>query len=165
MFEVGNSVVYGIHGVCVILNVETRVVDKKKVEYYVLEPALQPGARYYVPVHNEQAVAKLKPILTQQELNALLASDAVDKEVWLDDENSRKQHYRALIASGDRAALISMIRTLLHHREAQRSSGRKFHLCDETFLKDAQKLISGEFAWVLGIDPDQVENYIINFKR
>ena len=160
MFQRGEQVVYGIHGVCNIIDIEARVVNRKKVEYFVLEPVSQAEARYYVPTQNQAAVAKLRPILTRQELEALLHSQETERDVWIADENARKQHYRELINSGDRAQLICMVRSLHNHRLRQLSQGRKFHLCDENFLRDAEKLLSSEFSLVLGIDPGEVGSYI-----
>ena len=160
VLQIGTQVVYGIHGVCVIIDVEIRSVDRKKVEYFVLEPIEQPGARYYVPTHNQVALSKLRPLLTKEELEALLASEDTHKDCWVADENQRKQKYRELINSGDRASLISMIRSLHQHKENQLAAGRKFHLCDENFLRDAQKLLSSEFSLILGIPQSEVSTYI-----
>ncbi len=160
MLECGQKVVYGIHGVCVIIDREVRVINRKKVEYYVLAPIGQPNARFYVPTQSETAVAKLRPLLSREDLDNLISSPQSMIDSWIPDENQRKQRYHELINSGDRAALIAMVRTLLVHKEHQISSGRKFHLCDETFLRDAQKLLSSEFALVLDMEPDQVSNYI-----
>ena len=94
MFQQGSQVVYGMHGVCVILGLEIRTVNRNKVEYYVLEPVKQPGDRYYVPTQNAAAVAKLKPILTKEQLDALLSSPEATSDAWITDENQRKQKYR-----------------------------------------------------------------------
>lgn len=160
VYNKGDQVIYGIHGVCSILDLEIRTVDRKKIEYFVLEPVEQPGSRYFVPTQNQAAVAKLRPILTRQELDALLSSEDADQDAWIADENQRKQHYRELINSGDRAALIAMVRTLHRQRSSQIAAGKKFHLCDENFLKDAEKLLSTEFALVLNIRPNEVGQYI-----
>ena len=160
VLQVGTQVVYGIHGVCTIIDVENRRVDRKKVDYFVLEPKEQPGARFYVPVHNEIAVSKLRPLLTKEELDALLASDETHQNCWVAEENLRKQKYRELINGVDRGALISMIRILIKHKDAQLSAGRKFHLCDDNFLRDAQKLLRSEFSMVLGIPQQDVAAYI-----
>lgn len=162
MFSRGDQVLYGIHGICRILDVEERIVDKKRVEYYVLEPLEQPGSRYYVPTHNQAAVAKLRKMMTSEELDALLCSQDARQDAWIADENQRKQRYRDLINSGDRAALMSMVGTLRRHKEEQAAAGRKFHLCDENFLRDAEKLLSSEFSLVLNIQPGQVGEYIQN---
>ena len=160
MFQCGDQVVYGIHGVCRILELEIRKIDRKKIEYYVLEPVDQPGARFYVPTQNEAAVSKLRPIITQQELDSMLRSSDATADVWTEDENQRKQYYRELINSGDRIALIRMVHSLHSHKAQLVAAGRKFHLCDENFLKDAEKLLSSEFSLVLNIQQDEVGNYV-----
>ena len=162
LFACGDQVVYGIHGVCRIRGTELRMVDRKKVEYFVLEPINQTGTSYFVPTQNPAALAKLQPVLTKQQLDALLHSEEAGKDAWICDENQRKQRYRELIGSGDRAALICMVRSLHKHRQEQLEAGKKFHLCDENFLRDAEKLLSAEFSLVLGIAADEVGAYIRN---
>ena len=162
VLEQGSLVIYGIHGLCRIVKREVMTVDRKNKEYFVLEPIKQPGASYYVPIQNPAAVAKLRPILTKQQLDELLASLEAASDSWISDENTRKQCYRELINSGDRAALISMVKSIHMHKEKQQLLGRKLHLCDENFLRDAQNLLSTEFSIVLGIEPEAVGDYIKN---
>lgn len=159
-FECGDRVVYGIHGVCRIEGVECRQIDRKKVEYYVLRPCAQPEATYYVPMHNELAVAKMRKMLTAEQLQALLCSEEIRADCWIEDENQRKDSYRKLITRADCAELIGMIRAIRHHRQLQLAQGKKFHLCDENFLKDAQRLITAEVSQILNIAPQEVEGYL-----
>lgn len=161
MFRVGDQIIYGIHGVCRIIGIEIKNVDRKKVEYFVLEPVQQPGSRYYVPVGNQTALNKMKPVLTAQQLQQLLDSPEAKFDCWIADENLRKQRYREVIGSGDRAALISMVRTLHKHKQIQLAAGRKFHLSDENFLRDAEKMLNEEFSLVLNIPVGAVADYII----
>ncbi len=162
MYHTGDQVLYGVHGVCRGLGTEERFTDRKKASYYVLEPMGQSGARYYVPVANQAAVAKLKRLLSREELDSLLISEAVRQNVWIDDENRRKQYYRELITSGDRAALLAMICSIYRHKRQLADKSKKFHLCDENFLRDAEKLLSAEFSLVLGISMEKIGNYIAN---
>lgn len=160
MFQIGDLVTYGIHGVCRIADQEERTVEHRKIRYLVLTPLEQTGARFLVPTHNEAALSKLRRILTREELEALLRSEEVRRDTWIADENQRKQRYRELIGSGDRTALLQMIGSILRHRESQTAAGRKLHLCDDNFLRDAERLINGEFSLILGIDPGQVGGYV-----
>lgn len=162
MFQQGGLVVYGIHGVCKVLGTEIRRVDRSSVEFYVLEPVKQSEDRYYVPSKNVAAVSKMRPLLSREQLDVLLSSPEVAKNAWIADENQRKQRYRELITSGDRAALLSMVKALYIHKEEQAALGRRLHLCDENFLRDAENLLSGEFSLVLGIAPSEVGAYIKN---
>lgn len=161
MYQIGESVVYGVHSVCRIIDDTVNIVDRKRIRYFVLEPLDQPGARFYVPVEKPAALAKLRPLLTKAELDHLLASEDVRNGSWIVDENQRKQYYRELISGGDRVALLRMVHLLHQHKREQQKMGRKFHLCDENFLKDAQKLLETEFSTVLGIEPQQVAAYVM----
>lgn len=151
VFQCGDRVIYGAHGVCSIAAIEKKRIDKKFMEYYVLEPVDGSGSRYFVPTQNEAAVSKLRHMLSGDQVRELLASDSVHRDAWIEDEGLRKQHYKELIGGDDRAALVSMIHSLYKHREQQAAAGRKFHLCDENFLRDAEKLLGSEFALALGI--------------
>ncbi len=160
LFQCEDRVMYAGHGVCQILGTELKAVDRKKIEYYVLEPVEQPGTRYFVPTQNAVAVAKIQPVLTAQQIDALLETVADTETAWIPDENLRKQRYRELLAGGDRAALICMMRMAYLHKLEQLAAGRKFHLCDENFLRDAERLLNSEFSLVLCIDNTDVGQYI-----
>lgn len=160
MFQVGDKVVYGIHGVCTVVDQEERLIDRKRLTYLALEPVGQGGSRYLVPTHNAAAMAKLRRMLSKEDLEALLQSEEVRADGWIKDENQRKQAYRELISSGDRAKLMQMVRTLYRHKTAQAAAGRKCHLCDENFLRDAEKLLVSEVSIVMNVEPDQAKQYI-----
>lgn len=161
MYQIGDNVVYGVNGICRVLEKQTQNRNGQKVEYLVLAPLEQPAARYYVPTGNELAMRKLRPVLSKVELQALLTSDQLKKDAWIPHENLRKQTYRELIGSGDRASLIQMICALHRHKRAQLDAGRKFHQSDENFLRDAQKMINAEISLVMEIPADQVGEYIL----
>ena len=160
MYQTGDRVVYGIHGVCVVADQEQRKVDGKLVTYLVLEPMGQEGSRFLVPTHNAVAMAKLSPMLTRESLEALLSSSEVWEDGWIADENRRKQLYRELIGSGDRAKLIQQVRTLYRHKKNLAATGKRCHLCDENFLRDAERLLINETAIVLETDQDSARAYL-----
>lgn len=160
MYQTGDQVLYGIHGVCTITGIEAMRFGKARAKYYVLQPAEQADARFYVPVDSEAAVAKLRPLLTADALMELLHSEEVRSTPFIAEENQRKQRYRELISSGDRAQLMGMICALHRHKKAQTAAGRKFHQSDENFLHDAQKLLNAEFAQVFSLEPKEVGSFI-----
>lgn len=162
MFCAGDVVVYGTHGICTIIALENRCVDRRNVEYYVLEPKEQAGDRFYIPTQNQAACAKIRKLLTAGEINAILRSQEVRQDIWITDDGQRKQQYREILAGGDRLAILRMINTLHKHRQQQIEAGRKFHLIDENFLRDAEKLLTAEFSQVLDIPKDQVAQYVLD---
>ncbi len=160
MYNIGDMVMYGIHGLCRISGEEVRTVDRKQVYYFVLTPDGQPGAKFLVPMHNEAALKKLRRVLSKEELLALLQSPQMREDAWISDENRRKQRYRELVSDGDRVAVLQMVRALHRHKKEQEALGRKLHQSDDNFLRDAQRLLEAEFALSLGIEPAQVGPFL-----
>lgn len=165
MYQVGDQVVYGMHGVCRVVEEEKRSVNRKQVTYLVLEPVGQSGSKFLVPTHNTAAMEKIRSMLSKEELDAMLICDEVRTDGWIREENLRKQTYRELIGSGDRIRLMQMVRTLYRHKAAQSAAGRKVHLCDESFLRDAEKLLTSEVSIVLGMEPEQAKQYMRDFLK
>lgn len=162
VYQPGQKLLYGVHGVCTVVGIEQRKVDRKLVEYYCLSPVDRSSSNFYIPTGNPAALSKLRPIMTKSELEELMRSVKQAPCVWIADENRRKQHYRDLMSSLDRQTMLTTVGALVRHKNAQLAAGKKLHLCDENFLRDAQKLIAGEFSLVLGIEKDAVQQYIQN---
>lgn len=100
MFQEGELVIYGAHGVCRIVEQVQRLIDRKMVTYLALEPVGQGNSRFFVPAQNAAAMAKVKHILSRQELETILDSPEVRTDGWIRDENQRKQAYRELMTGG-----------------------------------------------------------------
>lgn len=154
MFEVSQLVLYSGHGICCIVGTEDRVVDRKPVSYYVLEPVTQPGTKFFVPSHNPAALAKMRHPLEKDRLIAILSDSSSDLS-WVSDENRRKQLYRQILSSGDATSMIGMLRLLEQHRKTQIEAGRKIHICDENFMRDASKILSAEISLVLQLSQEE----------
>lgn len=160
MHKPGDKVIYGLHGVCEICNIEIRTVDKMRREYYVLQPLGDRGDRFYVPMDNEAALSKLRPLLTKQQLENIFSDEYAENDYWIENENQRRQRYREIINSGDRTAVVGLVRALNCHKSQQLAQGRKFHLSDENFLRDALKLLSSEISYVLQLSHGETTEYI-----
>ena len=160
MYQAGDWVVYGIHGVCRVIGTEKQLVNRKRTQYLVLEPLAQAESRFYLPTENPTAMAKLRAVLSKEELTELIGSEEVREDAWIQEENLRKQHYRDLIGSGDRVSLMKMVSTLYRYKASQAAAGRKFHQSDENFLRDAEKLLASEISLVMELSPEEARNYL-----
>lgn len=160
MYSLGEKVIYGVQGVCLVTDLEQRTVDGKQVTYLVLEPSEQSGSRYLVPTHNAAAMAKVRPILSPEDMEAMLSSGRVRTDVWIPEEGKRKQSYKELITSNDREQLAGMVAALYRHRAALTAAGKKIHMSDENFLRDAEKILSGEIAAALNQTPSDALKYL-----
>lgn len=160
MYNINDTVLYGANGVCRISEICERDFSGTAKEYYILRPLANETMTIFVPVENKILTDRMRRILSPEEIYELIGAISNEPIVWIDDDNERKEHYRTVISSGDRAALLKMIRELYLHKQDQLSMGRKAHLSDEQFLKEAEKLLYSEFSLVLNIKPDEVPNFI-----
>lgn len=160
MYQLDEIVSYGIHGICRITDTEVRSVKGRKVEYLVLEPIEQPGTRFYIPTQNEAALAKVRPAVTGAQVPEIMQSAQTAADPWITDENRRKLYYKDLITSGDTVALLAMVRSIYNRREAQRLTGGKLHMCDENFMKDAEKLLVSELSLAVGVSPEEMRQML-----
>ncbi len=54
-----------------------------------------------------------------------------------------------------------MIKALHFHQQEQQKKGRRLHISDERFMKEAEKMLYEEFAYVLNIRKEEVLPFIL----
>lgn len=160
MYKKDDTVLYGNEGVCRVTDTMTRKFKDHDIEYYVLKPIYSQNATIYVPIDNEQLTKKMKRILSAEEIMTMIKTMPDVEDIWIQNDNQRKEKYKEIIRNGDRLELIQLIKTLYQHQQKLKMQGKKFHATDERFFKDAEKIIYEEFAYVLNIKQDEVIPFI-----
>ena len=161
VYAVNDVVLYGGEGVCKIADIEKRNFHGKEVEYYVLKPLYGSSSTVYVPTQNTTLTDRIRRILSPEEIFQLIQTMPDKKSIWIENENHRKERYQQILKKGDREELVRLIKTLYLHREAQAEKGKKLHIADEQFFREAEHILYEEFAHVLKISQDQVLPYIM----
>ena len=162
MFQINDVVVYGSQGVCQIVDIEEKKIDGAKRAYFVLKPKADRGATFYVPTWNEKAWGKMRKVMTKKDVDALIDSMPTKTPTWIANENERKETYKRILASGDQAAIISMIQALFIHKKEREAEGKRLHMSDEHFMKDAEQLLFNEWQYVLNVDKAGLMGYIFH---
>lgn len=160
MFHKNDTVRYGPHGVCQIEDVAVKKFNGKSTEYYVLKPVYNETSTIYVPVRNQALTDKISTVLSAEEVRALIQTMPDEDPIWIDDESVRKERYQKTLTDGDRIELVRMIKALYFHQQEQQARGRRLHMSDDRFFKDAEKMLYEEFALVLKITKEQVIPFI-----
>lgn len=160
MFGVNEIIHYGGSGVCRIQEITTMRFGRTRERYYVLKPVYQNSSLIYVPVDNEVLVAKMRPALTREEIDALIVEMPRVETAWEDDSQLRKTNFDAMLRSNECRDLVVLIKTLQEHKSKRQKLGKALHVSDETYLREAQRLLFDEFAGPLGLTPAQVDRYI-----
>lgn len=161
MFQVNESVLYGIQGVCKIVEIAKKTFGKTSVEYYVLRPIYDgKDTRVFVPTQNEALTSKMRRVLSPGEAHEIIRQIPDEEPIWIEDENERKVRYKEILAGGNCRELIRLIKALYLHSRTLQKMGKKLHLSDEHFLKDAEKALYDELAHVLELQRDEVLPFI-----
>ncbi len=162
MFNVGNIVSYGMQGICEISEIAEKKFKSDVIQYYVLVPVFEKNSKIFVPVKNEILTAKMRRILSKDEILDIIESMPDNEIIWIENDNERKEKYKEIISGGDRTKIVKLIKTLYLHQQNQKQIGKKLHISDERLLKEAEKVLYDEFAFVLNINRDDVLSYIID---
>ncbi|MDE5564236.1 MAG: CarD family transcriptional regulator [Oscillospiraceae bacterium] len=160
--QIDEYVVYKTAGVCQVLAKESQSPDgQTEILYYKIKPLNDTNSIYYIPVAT--AEEKLRRLLSKEQVLELIDSmaDSEDKEtVWSDNRRERKEMYSQIMRGGDQHALVQMISTLYFRKQSSEASGKRFSSMDENAMKNAETLLLQEFGVVLGLEPEEVREYI-----
>ena len=161
MFQVNDVIIYGTQGVCKIIGTEEKTVNRIRKTYFVLKPVDDKGATIFAPTDNEFVLKKMRRLLTKEEIHALIDAMPAENAVWIENENERREHYKVILPGGDHSELIKMIKAIYTHKKQREAEGKRLHMSDERFLKDAEQILYNEFQYVLELDgKEDLMNYI-----
>ncbi|MCI9464749.1 MAG: CarD family transcriptional regulator [Lachnospiraceae bacterium] len=160
MFEVGELIMCGGHGVCRVTAVTGNPIDKldKKRKYYILEPVYEKGSTIYTPVDNEKVI--MRKIMNEKDAKTLIKKIPEIETVWIKEEKTREQMYKDAIRSYDCRSLVQIIKTLYLRRQSRAEQGKKVLSSDEHYLKKAEELLYSEMSLALSIPKENVVDYI-----
>ncbi|MBQ8435986.1 MAG: hypothetical protein IJX24_08290 [Oscillospiraceae bacterium] len=158
-YNVGDHVVYCSGEICLVDGIVNRCFDGiNEIEYYKLIPVNTNKSSYYIPCENCET--KVRNLLTKEEIYELIDEMPNMSAQWCEDKNKRKVLFHSVLRSDDYHKLIEMMHSIYVQRESQREKGKKLLAADERAMNDAEHMIHQEFAFVLGISENEVEEFI-----
>ena len=105
-------------------------------------------------------LSKLRKLLSEDEINNLIDSMPNEKGLWINNDKERKTRYRQIIVDGNPSELISVIKAIYSEKKDREAIGKKLHISDEKFLKEAEKILYNEFQYVLNLSQQDLMPYI-----
>lgn len=159
MYQVGDTVVYGASGVMRIVDIRDESFAGATRTYYVLSGAASNlNSHTFVPIDNEQLTALMRPLTSRAEIDRIIKNpDDYPEPEWVPETRARGERYKAILESGDRGAIIAMIRAIRKTGKRRIEEGKKNYLSDENVMNKALKILGTEFSIVLDIpEPDAI---------
>jgi len=160
MLEKGHIFVYGASGVCRVEDICIRDYGAGKKEYYILQPVYDLRSTLSVPVDGPVFASHARELLSKEEVLDIIDSLPNTEAEWIKDDKERIETFRGLLEGGARRDIAVLIRSLYLHKKELAEKGKKLRSSDEAIMQRAEKLLYGEFAWILGIDPKEVIDFI-----
>ena len=90
MIAENEMVLYGSHGVCQVAGTVAREFDGKEALYYVLEPVFTGAFTVFVPVDSPAVSAKMRRILTSDEIHEMIRKMPEEEPLAFDDPAQQK---------------------------------------------------------------------------
>ena len=160
MFQPGELLVYHATGVCRVEEIcRPNLSGAPKREYYLLKPLYQDGV-ISCPVDNSKV--KIRPVISREEAETLidLIPDLHAKTCRAPTLQALAQRYQTVIRDHDCRELIEMMMSVYAKQQQAEAQKRRLGLVDERFMKQAERLLYGEFSAALGIPFEEVQPYI-----
>lgn len=158
---IGSYVLYGKTGVCLVQEKKSIAMGAESSEYYVLCPVSDGRSSVFVPCDNQALVDKMCPLMTKEEIDALLSVADSERLAWIDDRTQRMAFYRSVLSGNDRRLLIRLICCLFRQKMVRQEQGKRLSSMDDATLQEGMRLIDEEFSMVLDIPHSQVVDYIL----
>lgn len=162
MFHVGDYIVYGCKGVCLVKDITTLKMDgiPKDRLYYELQPCFQEGSRIYTPVEPGNGKNVMRPMLTREEATKLLDQLPDAQEEWIKDDRMREASYKEMINNCNADKMLRTIKMLHLRRKERAASGRKLAVIDSKYLHFAEENLFAELSICLDEPREKVEDYL-----
>lgn len=158
MFEVGDKIVYGQTGVCVVSDIcEKALIKNQKKLYYVLRPERMTNNVIYAPVDSDKVF--MRHIITKQQAEELISRIPEICEN-LTEETQTQEEYRADIATHNIDDLVSLTAKIYRKERTAKTQKKKLGFSDEKYMRKGEELLFGELASALEIPYEDVQKYI-----
>lgn len=149
MYNVGDIVIYTLYGICTIAEETERIFNGANAKYFVLVPLSDSKTRITIPAENPIILARLHTLLSKDEALAIIEEIPFLENYWIDNDNQRKREFGDIVKGGNRKEILKMMKSIYSHAQGLKNKGRKLHVSDEQSMRDGEKLILDEFAYVL----------------
>ena len=160
MYPIGSFVMYSSSGVCSVSDIRAESFAGTKKDYYVLMPVSGATSHIFVPTDNEKLLARMRPLLSREEVESLITHFRSENPEWIADSRARGTYFQQALLEADPLELIRVVKAITQRKIELADKGKKNLMADEQVLKRAERILHGEFSLVLGVEVEAVSSMI-----
>lgn len=155
MYGKGDYISYSGHGVCRIADVRGMDFGSGEQEYLVIEPIASGSATIYLPSGNQNVQTRMRPVLTQEEIDAIISSVKNDQMPWTADRKQRMYQFQQILSRRDTRELL-LLASCLHKRKTEKG----LPASEIEILHKVEGMVEQEFSFALHISRAEIGQYI-----
>lgn len=153
MFNIGDKIVYPMHGAGIIESIEEKEILGNKKKYYIMRMPMG-NMKVMVPIDNIEEIG-IREIISTEEIEQVLAVLADDQSKMPQNWNRRYRANMDKIKSGDIYEIASVVRNLMiRDREKGLSTGER------KMLNSAKQMLISEIVLAKGLEEVEAEKLI-----
>lgn len=153
MFQVGDKVVYPMHGAGVIEAIEEQEVLGRRARYYVMRlPVTE--MKVMVPCEHSKNTG-MRQVISEQALQGVLEVLRARKTAMANNWNHRYRSNMEKIKSGNILELADVVRNL-----SQRDKEKGLSTGERRMLDNARQILLSEIILAKDIEPDQASLFL-----
>lgn len=161
MYQVGDLVFYESTGVCKVIGITTRTVERHhQVNFYVFKPLYQQNYIILVPVNITKVF--IRPIISEGEANRLLdlIPTIATKAYYNCKLSQLSEHYETFLKTHECLDLIRLTISIYDKKQIADHMQRKFGSVDEKYMRRGEDLLFGELAAALDISKNEAAEHV-----
>lgn len=155
MYGKGDCISYNGHGVCRIADIRKMNFGNGNQEYLVIEPIASGSATIYLPADSPKIQERIRPVLSREEIDAIIDSVKNDRMSWVLDRKLRLSRFQQILSRRDTRELL-LLASCLYMRKTEKGlpSG------ELEILHKVEGMIEQEFSFTLHIRREDIGQYI-----
>lgn len=153
MYNIGDKIVYPMHGAGIIEQIEKKVILGERREYYVLRVPCG-DMKIMIPVDKSDDIG-VRTVISSQEMEEVLAILRSESTEMSTNWNRRYRENTDKLKTGDAREVAEVVRNLLRtDREKTLSTGEK------KMLSSARQILVSEMILASELDPTEADKLI-----
>ena len=144
MFNIGDTIIYSVHGLCQIDDICEKTYSDVTRNYYVLHPLSQANLTISVPVDNDKVI--MLKTMNREQAEEILQSFNKPGIPWVEDVKKRKSQYNNVVKTGDRREIAKIANSLMRKNFEYSLDKKRMYDQDRRLLSTIQDLLFKELA-------------------
>ncbi len=154
MFDIGDRIVYPMHGAGVIVDIEEKKILGEVHKYYIMQISVS-DMKVMLPVNNTETIG-IRKIVSKDAANAAINHFHVCGEDCNDNWNQRYRDNIEKLKSGDLIDVVTVAKTLL-----LRDQKKSLSNAERKMLSNAKNIMISELVLAKDKSYDEIEGLLL----